>query len=402
MSRTPSFDEKLDPDDFVTLGTRKIPRYTRELWTAKQRQASSIHEVSYRACFKPQLPRFFIERFSKPLDVIYDPFSGRGTTVLEAGLLGRRIISNDINPLSEILTKPRFFIPNIDDVQDRLNKIFIEKTRRIAEIDLSMFYHPDTESEIVALKEYLNYRRENEKEDDIDRWLRMVATNRLTGHSNGFFSVYTLPPNQAVSQDSQRKINDRLHQRPEYRDVKKIIVRKTKSLTRALDEVARKRLRNAGKSAIFTSCDARRTCEIHDESAQLVVTSPPFLDIVQYSHDNWLRCWFNSINVNEISKNITMARTLGEWSEVMGLVFRELFRITKRGGHVAFEVGEVRKGKINLDEHVVPLGISAGFECKCIVHNKQRFTKTSHIWGISNNAVGTNTNMIVLFEKRRC
>ena len=26
----------------------------------------------------------------------------------------------------------------------------------------------------------------------------MVATNRLTGHSAGFLSVYTLPPNQAM------------------------------------------------------------------------------------------------------------------------------------------------------------------------------------------------------------
>ena len=47
----------------------------------------------------------------------------------------------------------------------------------------------------------------NGLEDNIDRWIRMVATNRLTGHSPGFFSVYTLPPNQAASQNSQIKIN---------------------------------------------------------------------------------------------------------------------------------------------------------------------------------------------------
>ncbi len=35
----------------------------------------------------------------------------------------------------------------------------------------------------------------------------MVAINRLTGHSPGFFSVYTLPPNQATSVQAQRKIN---------------------------------------------------------------------------------------------------------------------------------------------------------------------------------------------------
>src|SRR6187401_2778738 len=53
-----------------------------EFWTSKQRAASSLHEVSYRACFKPQLPRFFIDRFTNIGDVVYDPFMGRGTTVI--------------------------------------------------------------------------------------------------------------------------------------------------------------------------------------------------------------------------------------------------------------------------------------------------------------------------------
>mgnify|MGYP000160800235 CR=1 FL=1 len=39
--------------------------------------------------------------------------------------------------------------------------------------------------------------------DTVDAWIRMVAVNRLTGHSPGFFSVYTLPPNQAASPESQ-------------------------------------------------------------------------------------------------------------------------------------------------------------------------------------------------------
>jgi DNA modification methylase len=60
-------------------------KYTNEFWTSRQRQASSIHEISYRACFKPQLPRFFIILLTKKGDIVYDPFSGRGTTVIEAG-----------------------------------------------------------------------------------------------------------------------------------------------------------------------------------------------------------------------------------------------------------------------------------------------------------------------------
>jgi hypothetical protein len=41
-----------------TRKNRTYRKYINEYWTSKQRDASSLHEVSYRACFKPQLPRF--------------------------------------------------------------------------------------------------------------------------------------------------------------------------------------------------------------------------------------------------------------------------------------------------------------------------------------------------------
>jgi hypothetical protein len=121
--------------------------------------------------------------------------------------------------------------------------------------------------------------------------------------------------------------------------------------------------------------------------------------VVDYVQDNWLRCWFNGLDAEEIAKRITMSRTLDDWSAVMQGVFRELFRITKPRGFVVFEVGEIRNKKIHLDEHVVPLGLKAGFACIGIVINEQKFTKTSNIWGVDNNEKGTNSNRIVLFRK---
>ncbi|HHY13126.1 MAG TPA: site-specific DNA-methyltransferase [Thermoanaerobacterales bacterium] len=382
----------------ITIEEKEYIRFINEFWTSKQRQGSSIHEVSYRACFKPQLPKFFIELLTEKGDVIYDPFSGRGTTVVEAGILGRDIISNDINPLSKIMAKPRFFVPQIKEVEERLKQISLD-TKAKAEIDLSMFYHPDTEKELVSLKHYLNEQKKINQEDHIDSWIRMVATNRLTGHSRGFFSVYTLPPNQATSPERQIKINKRRNQKPEYRNIKKLILRKSKSLLRNLQEEEIKNLYNAGTKSLFTNSDARDVPMIKDESVDLTVTSPPFLDVVQYHKDNWLRCWFNSIDSEQISKNITMSKTIKDWCDTMGDVFHELYRVTKKDGWVAFEVGEIRGGKIKLDEYVVPLGLNAGFTCLGILINLQEFTKTSNIWGVKNNDYGTNTNRIVLFVK---
>ena len=381
----------------MIIGSATVPRYTNEFWTSRQRQASSIHEISYRACFKPQLPGFFINLLTRKGDVVYDPFSGRGTTLIEAGLSGREVLANDANPLSRVMTEPRFFPPEITAVEKRLAGIPRDSER--ATLDLSMFYHPETEKEIAALRQYILNRKSECRDDMTDRWIAMVATNRLTGHSKGFFSVYTLPPNQAVSPQSQQRINRKRLQIPEYRDTHQIILDKTKSLLRTLTPAEKKFLKRAGKKARLLTGDARSTPDIPDTSVQLTVTSPPFLDIVQYREDNWLRCWFNGINEENIGKQITMARTLDEWTGVMGSVFWELYRITRPGGWVAFEVGEVRKQSIRLEEHVIPLGIAAGFTCYGVLINQQVFTKTSNIWGVNNMASGTNTNRIVIFQK---
>ena len=398
LEKTNSPQKQKTRINFFEVGGIMVPRFINEFWTSKQRQNNPIHEISYRACFKAELPRFFITLLSKQKDKVYDPFAGRGTTIVEAALLNRNIIANDINPLSTVLSKPRLFVPTIDEVENRLKKITFGSGLK-ADIELSMFYHPKTESEIVSLRNYLIKKKKNNGEDFIDNWIQMVATNRLTGHSKNFFSVYTLPPNQAVTQERQKRINKQRLQKPAYKDVRYIILKKTRDLTSGLNNDLVDRLKRIGSKANFLNCDARFTPYIKNNSVNLTITSPPFLDIVNYAEDNWLRCWFNNIDVEEAARNITITKKLNEWENVMADVFKELFRITRKSGYVVFEVGEVRKSKIKLDEHIVPHGINAGFDCLGIVINLQNFTKTANIWGVSNNTFGTNTNRIVVFRK---
>ena len=384
------FNQKTEIDS-VQISSKSYKRFSNEFWTAKQRQANNLHEISYRACYKPQLPRFFIDLLTKPGDVVYDPFAGRGTTLIEAALLNRNIISNDINPLSHILTESRLNIPTIQQIEERLNQIHFKESK--ADIDLSMFYHRDTESEIVCLKNNLD------TSNFVDNWIKMVSTTRLTGHSAGFFSGYTLPPNQAATQKGQLLINQKLGISPPYKDTKAIILKKSRALQRNLTSSIVNQLFEVGKKAIFSSEDSKNTFHIPNEFVSLTVTSPPFLNIVRYANDNWLRCWFNSIDARQVEKEIISCRTVQHWSDRMAFVFDELYRITLPGGWIAFEVGEVNNGEIKLDESVVPLGLSSGFECAGIMINSQEFTKTSNIWGINNMKVGTNTNRIVLFHK---
>ncbi len=379
-----------------TIYPGRYPVIDTELWTAKQRQMCSLHEISYRACFKAELPEFFISRFSKENEIVYDPYAGRGTTAIQATLMGRRFIANDINPLMKVLAEPRTNPPPLDAVQRRLQEIDLTRIipKEEDEPEVEVFFSPQTLSEIRALKSYLLQKRLQGTEDRVDQWIRMVATNRLTGHSKGFFSVYTLPPNQAVTPERQKKINEK-YKNPtdEYRDVKSIIYKKTKALLKEVPNPW------PGIGGEFLNQDAANTYLIPANQVHLIVTSPPFLDQVQYHHDNWLRCWFNHINTEQVALNLTQYRSIDHWSEAMQSVFEEFRRILVPGGYGAFEVGEVRKGKIRLDDYVFPLIQKAGLEPIATYINRQQFTKTANIWGISNNSIGTNTNRVILFSK---
>lgn len=59
----------------------------------------------YPARFSPRFARAVIEAFTKHGEVVYDPFMGGGTTLVEALALGRRALGTDINSLAVFIAK---------------------------------------------------------------------------------------------------------------------------------------------------------------------------------------------------------------------------------------------------------------------------------------------------------
>ena len=309
---------------------------------------------------------------------------GRGTTPLQAALMGRRPLGNDMNPLSALLTRPRLAPPTLGQIEARLSDIDWSGGE-IERDDLLAFYHPDTLRKICALRRFLTTHRE-----PVDQWIEMVAINRLTGHSPGFFSVYTLPPNQAVSVASQIKINAKRGQTPPPRDVPKLILKKSRALLADGPPPPH-------PSAVLCTGDAAHAPGIADATARLVATSPPFLDIVQYAADNWLRNWFAGIDTDAVK--ISAHRGEAAWTNMVRACFVDFARIVAPGGHVAFEVGEVRGGEVLLERAVWRAVEGLPFTRLFVVVNAQSFTKTSHCWGVANNARGVNSNRIVLLRR---
>lgn len=388
-------DDLVAFDDFgkKTVSDEKdgIPYFVNEFWTAGQRQAHSIHEVSYRACFKAQLPEFFISRLTKPGDVVLDPFMGRGTTPVQAGLMGRQAFGNDVNPLSVLLARPRLRPVSVQAVADALSTVDWSRGQ-IQREDLLAFYHPATLRKLEALRLWLADRAPlgSDEVDSVADWIRMVAINRLSGHSPGFFSGRSMPPNQAVSVKAQLKINEKLGVEPPERDVAQVILKKTRTL-----------LKDGSVPSQVRSClltgPAWDMRGIADATVDLTVTSPPFLDIVQYAADNWLRCWFAGIDPANVA--IDIHRTEEAWLLMVNRVLREQARILRPGGYVAFEVGEVRNGKVLLERLVWQAAEGLPFERLGVMVNDQTFTKTANCWGVDNGTKGTNTNRIVLLRR---
>ena len=133
-------------------------------------------------------PRFCIERLTRPGDVVYYLFMGRGPHPLKPRCWAASSAGNDINPLSLTFTRPRLRPPTLDQIAERLHQIKLTGHDDFPK-DLLIFYHADTLQKICALRKYFLHRRSEGPLDSGDDWLCLVSLNRLTGHSSRFFSA---------------------------------------------------------------------------------------------------------------------------------------------------------------------------------------------------------------------
>lgn len=379
----------------IRKNTPETKTYQGEFWTAKQRQSHPIHySVSYRASFKPELPSFFFSEFlTKKGSVVFDPFGGRGTTAIQANLEGHYAIHNDINPLSVFLAKSRRVVPNLETLEKKLGEIDFKKKAQEDPLDqdLLAFYHKNTLNEIKNLKNHCK-----QASDPSLDFLQMIALSRLHGHSTGFFSVYSFPQ-VSIPAEQQRKNNAKKGMKPEYRPIAPRILGKAK---RDLSQALPPFFHNFSMNNQYHLSNVRDLSPIPSNSADLVVTSPPFLDKVNYQLDNWIRHWF--LDIPESATNdISIISSLDSWTEFMKDTLKSTSRVLKKGCYLVVEVGEVKKGNrlIPLEDYVLEAGVSVGLEWSRTYINTQKFTKLSNCWNVSNNEKGTNSNRCVVFQK---
>jgi DNA modification methylase len=78
----------------------------------------------YPAKFFPELPRWIIRRYSHEGAMVLDPFSGSGTTNVEAFLNGRHSVGIDVDPFSQYLSKVKTTPLNKEELELSRKSLF--------------------------------------------------------------------------------------------------------------------------------------------------------------------------------------------------------------------------------------------------------------------------------------
>src|SRR5258707_13297825 len=103
-----------------------VPRLDLEPeWKAQPRLwGHSLHPMcSYLASFPAALAHSFIARYTRPGDVVLDPFSGRGTAPVQAAAEGRVGVGNDLNPFAHLLTAAKLEPATIAESRTRITAL---------------------------------------------------------------------------------------------------------------------------------------------------------------------------------------------------------------------------------------------------------------------------------------
>src|SRR5882672_9014961 len=117
------------------------------------------HRFHYLCPYFAMFPKTFVRRnvlaWSKRDDVILDPFSGRGTTVFESLLNGRKGVGCDTNPVAVCLSKAKSDPPTLEELRKRIDALGLKSgrfTSRADEVDDGFFnlcFHEGTLGQLL-------------------------------------------------------------------------------------------------------------------------------------------------------------------------------------------------------------------------------------------------------------
>jgi DNA modification methylase len=236
----------------------------------------------FPAKFIPQVPRFCLERYSKPGDAILDPFMGSGTTLLEALLLGRDAYGIDIHPLAKLIAKVKVTSLPIERLKAAGDRLLADisadandNSDWIPEMpNFDHWFREDVALNLATIKKHIW----SLPDDDIRDFLKVCFSSIIRRVSNS--DVDSLMPEVTTFKRKlveQGKVDFNVMSR--FENTVRLKTLDFADLAKAL-VISRKKYKRESEVEIIGK-DAR-SIELRDSEVDAAITSPPYASAVHY------------------------------------------------------------------------------------------------------------------------
>lgn len=348
----------------------------------------SIHP--YPCKFIPQIPNTLIQELSSIGDTVIDPFSGSGTTLVEALRLGRNAISVDANPLSELICRVKSTKIEKEECGPLLElaESIASRGQNLSSKQMSLFGDEDFGNKLIGTVEF-------------DRWIRdwfdpcvidelAIIKDRCLSIMDQKLRELALLAMSSIIVTVSRQDSDTRYVRKD-KNIKPGDTFKRYSST--LNEAIRKQLEFSSEipGNVSSNVIAGNILEnIETPSFDLLICSPPYPNAFSYhlyhrSRMLWLDMdpvIFKQEEIGSHRKYSSKARNSAtketfhaELKKIMSWVSDKL----KTGRHACFVLGDstIKGETIKNDELLVEIAKDIGFSLETNINRKIQSTKKS-------------------------
>jgi hypothetical protein len=309
----------------------------------------SVHSLHwFPGNFIPQIPIALIQVLSKPGDVVFDPFGGSGTTAVEAIRLGRRAVLSDRVSACALIAQAKLDIQTVGISHSTRSDLLVALTWRHqchsnsigvrgegSDPSLANWFAAGTLSQLRFLWQLI----ERQANPIVQRILVLLFSDVLFACAS--------PGRAATSSGKRRRhhwgwvADNVLPRAPVEHDAIGLFEAKLANLPEPTSA-------NLHSDFLVVQQDARQL-SLRDNSVDLVVTSPPYVSVIDYTKANrllylWLNWSFDDERGDEIGARYRRRRlsAADEYVSDMRSCWKELSRVLRPGGHCAIVIGESR------------------------------------------------------------
>ncbi|RKU22603.1 hypothetical protein C6500_03625 [Candidatus Poribacteria bacterium] len=348
----------------------------------------------YPAKFFPELPRWLIKRYSQESDWILDPFAGSGTTNVEALLSRRHSVGIDVDPFSRFVSKVKV-TPLAEKELKSTQKVLLEsilhyRPSLVAESDLPNFPYRDNwfNKEILLELTYLKKQIQSLDTDDAVRdFFKICLSSIIRSVSNA--------DDNCTRTVIRKKLNKLVHPSDALnRFVKAVSVKVPKMVMFSQNYPS-------GITADFPEHMDARNIKYEANSFDLAVTSPPYVNAVDYPRTHQLEMYWlgfaqdsltalkkQNVGTESVSANYYKHRHeigVPEADRVIGNIFEEdprrafiafkylddmrknlieVYKVLREGGRYIIVVGNNRiRGQLFENwKYLMPIAENIGFK----------------------------------------